>query len=63
MNQYSQMINKRCKNFFLEMENNMKMNIHMHERLFANLVSTYCLAERQSLSGKKAYSSFFQFNS
>jgi len=34
------------------MENILKINIHMHEKLFANLVSIYCMAERQRLSAK-----------
>lgn len=45
MSQYSRTINETCKISFLEMENDLKRNINIHDKIFVNLLSIYCIAE------------------
>lgn len=45
MSQYSRTINETCKISLLEMENDLKRNINMHDKIFVNLVGIYCIVD------------------
>lgn len=45
MSQYSRTINETYKISLLEMENDLKRNINMHDKIFVNLVGIYCIVD------------------